>query len=981
MISKRSYFKLICSLVFSLVFIQGIIVLKADTGKWPQDGSDLPVDSHVRWGELRNGFRYALLVNNEPPNEVSMRLLINAGSLMEEEDQRGLAHFLEHMAFNGTKLFSSGELIEYFQLMGMAMGADTNAHTGFDETVYKLDLPNGEAKTIADGLSVLRSFSDGMLLDPKDIEKERGIILSEKREGDTVDYRTALAQFQFYFDEILLPYRFPIGEGKVIEEANQERFKRFYKKWYIPQRIVLVVVGKIDLDAMEAAIEKEFADMEQGASVEEPFIGELDESQKLQVKLHSEKEATDLTVDIVKVRNFEKQKDTQALKKLRIMRWLAGAIVSKRLDILKNKEDAPFSSGDISFFNGFDIFEAADIQLITKPENWQRALQIAEEEIRRALKYGFTQSEVEEVKAKMLSAYEQSALEASTRKSRALASELLNDTHRDKVFTTPAFDYEFAKKLMPEITPELLWETFKDMWSRGKERIFITGNLELEDPEKEILDVYNASKKEKLEAPVEKKKPIFAYENFGVPGTVMKEFHDAELDVYQYVLSNNVRLNLKSIPYQANQIAVTVSFGRGALEAKKSQAALPFMTDRVFMAGGLKKHSLEDIDSIFAGKAFSLNFSVGADSFSFSGFSNRKDLRDLLGLTCAYFTAPGYREESLRNKHKELDQFYLSLQQTPEGVLKDKVARFLAGGDWRFGYASESEAKAVTLEEVRLFLEQPLSTSYLEISIVGDLDVQECLQTVLETVGALSKREASRPSLDERREVQFPMNTPLSVSFPVKSEIPKGIVMTVWPTDDGWDREQTRQLSVLSTVFANRLRVDLREALGKAYSTDAMSDESLVYKHYGTFSAFSYINPTQVEIVQETFLEIARKIVEEGITDDEFERAIKPILKEIDIIVRQITYWLTMVINNSQEYPIFLDWAKSFKKSYETMTKEDVQAVANKFLDAQKAIMVEALPEKVNTSVTFENIVPDSECTPVCRTDVFRWDRLKAGGE
>lgn len=950
-------------------FIQGM-ALKADTGEWPQDGSDLPVDSRVRWGKLNNGFRYALMVNNEPPKEVSMRLLVNAGSLMEDEDQQGLAHFLEHMAFNGTNLFSTGELVKYFQRIGMAFGADVNAHTGMDETVYDLDLPDGKTKTIADGLDVLRSFADGMLLDPKDIEQERGIVLSEKRDRDTVGYRTGVAQWQFYFGETLMPYRLPIGEEKVIREADRERFERFYKKWYIPERMVLVVVGNINLDTLEAAIKKKFADMKKG-SVEEPYIGKIDESKDLQVKLHTEKEAPSLSVLIAKIRNVEKQKDTQASKKSRIMRTLVNIIVRKRFLVLENKKDAPFSEGDVSFSKGYNVYEMEDVQLTTKPEDWQKALQIAEQEMRRALEYGFTESEVKEAKEKMLSTYEQLALEAPTRKSSMLVDELLHDIHDDKVFTTPEFNYEFAKKIMPEITSDLLWETFKHMWSKGKELVFIAGNLELENSEREIMDAYNASKKEKLEAPAGKEKPTFAYQSFGAPGTLIKEHYDDELDVYQYILSNNVRLNLKSIPYQANQISLVADFGHGKLTLTKSQEALPLIAEMVFMQGGLREHSVEELDSIFADKNFGMGFSIDADSFFFSGNSSRESLRDYLSLMCAYFIAPGYREEALRNAHKQLDQLYLSLEQTPEGVFQSKVARFLVGDDWRFGYPLETDAKAVTLEEVRSFLEQPLSSSYLEITIVGDFDVEECLQTVLETVGALPKRESSRPSLDDRRHIQFPTDTPLSISFPVQSEIPRGLAIAVWPTDDGWDRERARRLDVLADIFSDRLRLDLREALGKAYSPYAMSNTGLVYKHYGRFSAVSYITPAQAGEVQKTFLEIARKIVEEGITDDEFARAINPALKDIDIQMRKISYWLSF-LSNSQEYPVFLEWIKSFKKSYETMTKDEVQGLANKYLNAQKAVMIEVVPEEVNTSIAFQETLPDNELMPLFPTSVAR---------
>lgn len=952
MISPKKYSQFVYSIIFFLTWTSSLVYLNAGPKEWPHEGSDLPVDSRVRWGRLNNRFQYALLNNNEPPNEVSMRLLVDAGSLMETDDQQGLAHFIEHMGFNGTKRFSAGELKKYFERIGMAFGADVNAHTSFNETVYKLDLPDADTKVINDGLSVLRNFADGMLFKSKDIEKERGVVLAEKRDRDTINYRTTFAIIEFYLDETLVPSRFPIGKEDVIRTADQKRFKQFYEKWYIPERMLLVVVGNFNLDTMEKAIEKQFGSMKKGTYFPDPAIGKVNEDQALKARLHTEKEAPALLVGLSTIHNLKKEKNNQTTRKRLFIQTLASSILTKRLNVRKEKdENAPFISAEVSFEEELKACEIGSILLTTVPKDWKEALKVAEEELRRALTFGFTTQEVEEIKSKALATSEKKALAAPSRKSNTLANEILTSFHQDLVFTTPEFDYEFLQKIMPEITPEALWKAFKDIWDSGKKLIFITGNLELEDPEKEIMDVYNTSKNNPIEPPIEKEKQEFLYQKFGDKGTVIKETHDEELDVYQYTLSNNVRLNLKPLSFEKNQISVCVDFGRGKLEAAATQMAIPFMCHKTFLNGGLEKYSIEEIESLFAGKAIAVDFSVNPDSFTLTGSTDKKSLRDLLGLMCAYFTAPGYREESLRNARKTLDSFYRSLTQTPEGVINSQVARLIASGNPRFGYPSETEAQSVSMDSIRSFLENPLKTSYAEITIVGDFEPQECLNAILETFGALPKREDNRPFLEKEREVEFPTNTPLNASFPVKSELPKATALAIWPTDDGWDREQYNRLRVLASVFTDYVSDSLREAMGKAYSPYTSSNASLAYNHYGYFMTLAFINPSETEQAQRVFMDIAQKIVQNGITDDEFERAIMPLRKIIDVKLRQISFWLNL-INNSQEYPVFLDWIRVFKKSFETMTKEDVQAVANKFLNPQKVVMVQIVPEATTPSVS-----------------------------
>ncbi|NNE91725.1 MAG: insulinase family protein, partial [Verrucomicrobiales bacterium] len=261
------------------------------------EGSDIQPDSGVTWDVLENGMRIAIMPNPEPPNRVSMRLYVDAGSLMEEENQQGLAHFLEHMAFNGTTNFPAGEMVEYFQRLGMGFGNHTNAHTSFNETVYKLELPNTEDKVLDEAFKLMRDYADGMKLLQEEIEAERGIILSEKRNRDSVGWRTFLEQIKFALPEHKVSKRLPIGTEEVIKNAGRDRFVEFYDKWYTPNRMALIVVGDIEVEKIQDLIEKYFADLEAREKAPDPELGEVS-NRDFAAHYHYEEEAGETSVSI-----------------------------------------------------------------------------------------------------------------------------------------------------------------------------------------------------------------------------------------------------------------------------------------------------------------------------------------------------------------------------------------------------------------------------------------------------------------------------------------------------------------------------------------------------------------------------------------------------------------------------------------------------------------------------------------------------------
>ncbi len=947
----KLYNRLRSSAIAGLFALNGLFTpLNAESDlSWAHETSDLSADPNVTWGKLENGFRYAMMPNTEPPDRVSLRLYVKAGSLMEKDDQRGLAHFLEHMAFNGTRHFPAGELVEYFQRLGMSFGADTNAYTSYDRTVYMLELPRNDQAMLEEGLQLLRDYADGILLKEEEIDKERGVILSEKRSRDSVEYRTYKSELKFVLPESLAAKRFPIGEDEVIEASDRDQFLNYYQKWYCPDRMVLIAVGSIDPEILIPLIEKHFTAFEQEkTSPTEPDLGEITETGVVTL-LHSEPEAAATTVSIQTVSASAQQLDSRAKRAGKHYRNIADQMITRRLEILAKEENSPFSEGVSYSYEWLNWVYSSGIELTCQPNQWQAALATAEIELRRALTFGFTQSELDEAKAKVIKNYEQMAKTAVTRKSRTLARELVQRISKNEVFTSPGDERSLVKSILADITPDLCHRALKKDWASGKRKIFISGNLRLDNPEPTILGVFNESLKVPVEPPEEVEDKAFAYTQFGPPGKIISRGYNDDVDITQIAYENNLKLNIKPTDFEKNTIYVGVRIGGGGLTIPDNKPGLSFLADSTFIAGGLVEHSADELERIFSDKTVDLNFSVGTDAFVFTGKTTPEDLISQLQLLTAYIIAPGYREEALRSAHKDFDQLYVKLKHTPQGVMQNEVSRFIASGDERFGYPDKKSVLTYELNEVRSWLTDTLKSGPIEVSIVGDLKIEETIEGISATLGSLPERRATKPDYKLEREVHFAQVSDAQI-FPFQSNIPKAVSAVYWPTDDMWKISQTRRLNVLSLVFDDRMRVKIREETGQAYSPYSVSRPSDTYKQFGYFLGLVMTTPEEVATIANIILEIGNDLQDRGINEDELERAIEPLLTSLRVQMRSNRYWLNTVLLSSQEFPQKLDWARSITEDYKSITVEDINLLANKFLKEEKALRILVTAEELSDS-------------------------------
>lgn len=932
-------------LAFILLGLTVCLVDACAARPFAQATSDLPVDPAAHYGVLPNGLRYVIRPNPTPKGRVSLRLLVEAGSLHENDDQRGLAHFLEHMAFNGSTHYAPGTLVERLQRLGMGFGADTNASTTYDRTVYQLELPDTKPATLEEGLQIFADYAGGLALLPAQIEKERGIILSEKRARDSVEARSADDNLAFTFAGTRFPERLVIGREEIIEHAQRAAFEEFYDTWYRPERMAVVVVGDIEVAPVERQITTALSGVKGRVPARPmPDLGKISDAPGLHVHFHAEPEAPATSVSISTLTHVGPEPDTVANRLKYLPRMVAIAMLDRRLAILAKKPDAPFNSGGNSVSDGsFDFYRQASIDLTCQPAQWAAALSTAEHELRRAMEHGFQAAELKEAVANFTNELEQTAKTANTRRSDWLAEHIVGCLFDDLVVITPAEQLALLRPALEKITVDECAAALRTAWAAPHRYVVVSGSPVITgDAVAAITAAYVAAHAEPVEPPAAKKASVWSYTDFGPAGRVESRREIDDLGVTLITFANGVRLNVKKTDFETNVIRVNARIGTGKLTLPSDRPGLALLGGGL-LGGGLGRFTYDEVAECLAGKTVGLGFDMDDDALVFSATTNRDDFLLQLQLIAAVVTDAGYRPELSELARKQFDEIYTSLAHTTEGPIQTEVLRLLANGDPRFGLPSREIALTRTLDELKAWLAPQFATGPIEIALVGDLDVEAAITAVAKIFGALPTRRP-KPPLTAERVVTFPA-VPFVKTYAVPTEIPKSEITIYWPTAGDDDILLVRRLGLLADVFGDRLRVKIREELGDTYSPSVGHVTRRTFTNYGMMVASVTVEPAKAGAIGDTVLAIAADLAAHGVTEDELIRAKQPVLTGIRDLVRDNGYWIA-VLSGAQEWPVQFAAARAYEADFYGITTADLDALAKTYLTPGRAFRVTVLPEK-----------------------------------
>lgn len=915
---------------------------QAATGEWPQARSDLRADPAVRFGALPNGMRYAIRRQATPPGQAAFRLWFATGSLMEADDQAGLAHFLEHMAFNGSKEVKEGEMIKILERLGLAFGADTNASTGFSETVYKLDLPHTDAETVDTALKLLREAAFNLSIDPAAVDRERGVVLAEERARDTPGYRVTIERLKFLLKGQRLPQRLPIGRVEVLKTAPAGRIADFYRQWYRPERAVFVAAGDFDVDAMEARIRAAFGGWTaQGPAPAEPDQGSI-APRGAEARLVVDPGLTQ-GLQIAWVSPPDHAPDTVAKRRRDLIETLGLAVLNRRYSAIARSSDPPFLGAGAYKGEQDDAARIATIAVSAESGRWREALAAAEQEQRRLVAYGVRQDELDREVEEFRASLKAAAAGSATRRPADLAGEILSSLPDHTVVTSPADDLTYFEAAVKDLKADSVNAALKGVFQGQGPLVFMTSPTPVEGGERTLLAALATSQAVAVAPPAAASHIAWPYESFGPPGQVAEQRAVGDLGVTFVRFRNGVRLTVKPTAFRDDEVLVRVNAGRGMLSLPSDRQS-PFWAANALVEGGLKKIDVEDMERVLASRFYGSRFSIADDAFVLSGATRTGDLSPQLQVLAAYLTEPAWRDAAFARIKAASRTIHDQYESTVGGVLTRDLAGILHSGDRRWTFPSRDEMAAATLADVQAAVTPGLSEGSIEVVIVGDVTVEQAIAATAATFGALPQRPDPSPPSTPSRGGEFPRGAPTPVVLTHKGRADQAVGYVAWGTSDYWaDPQRARDAAVLREIMKLRLTEDLREAQGVTYSPDVNSQHSLVWSGWGYIAANVEAPPEKLPGFFADVMKIAEDLRATEVSADELARARQPRLEGIQRAQQTNSYWVSE-LSGAQADPRRLDVIRDIGPGTQRVTAADVRRAAQALLRPEAAFRLMVVP-------------------------------------
>jgi zinc protease len=908
---------------------------------WAHAQSDLKPDPAVLFGTLPNGMRYAILKNATPAGQASVRFHIGSGSLQESDAQQGLAHFLEHMAFKGSAHVPEDEMVRILQRKGLAFGADTNASTDFNQTLYKLDLPETDASTVDASLMLMREIASELTLADKALETERGVVTSEERQRDTPAYRAGVAQFSLQLDGQLAARRLPIGKMDVVRQTPASLMRDYYQANYRPERAALIFVGDIDPAEIAAKIKTKFADWRPvGAETPEPDVGTT-ASRGLTVKV-VELPGAAASLQMAWARPFDGSIQTEAKVRVEFLEVLARTVLNRRFSKLIRSEHAPFLSAAASIQNIAQSARITAIEATFSPDAWRPALAAIEQEQRRLVLHGVSQEELDRAIAEMRMIFQNMAAGATTRRTPDLADMLIRSVNDREVATSPAQDLASVDKIMTGLTAAEVSDVARRLFEGAGPLVSMTTPTPPEGGDATLAAEYAKVHAEPVTALAAQTALVWPYSTFGAPGSVVERKDVSDLGVVFVRFANGVKLTVKQTNFSVDQVLASVRVGDGMLDLAKDRPNAKWSSS-AFLAGGLKTISSEDVERVLAGKFFTATFTVGEDAFVLTGRTRPQDLDVQLQTLAAFTVDAAFRPEAFERVRSATATHYAQLEATASGVFSRDLQGLLHAQEPRWVFPSRELVEAAKPDELKELLQGPLAAGLIEVTLVGDITPEVAIERTAAVFGALPSR-AETPLPADRRTTRFPEAVAAPIERFHKGRVDDAVAFIAWPTTDVFaDTRLSFTFQLLNEALQNRLREQLRNAEGATYSPQGESFLSFTFPGYGYVWIMAETPPSRIASFYANVSKITAAISADGVTEDEFVRARTPIVEQLKKAQLSNEYWLGSLWG-AQTDGRRLDLIRSALADYEKITAVDVKRVAALYLQDSRAWKMVVLP-------------------------------------
>ena len=909
-------------------------------------------DSSIKKGSLENGMTYFVQKNTVPANRILLRLVVKAGSCMEEDDQKGVAHFIEHLAFNGTENFEKSAIVDYFEKIGMNFGADLNAYTSFEQTVYMLEVPSDDPKMLETALLILHDWACAVTFPQEEIDKERGVITEEWRLRQGLNGRISDKEIELCLKDSVYEKRLPIGEMEIIKNIKRERILDFYNKWYRPDLMSVVAVGDIDTATLEKAIKKAMGPIparEDKIQLEEFTVPYSDEK-RISILKDPEMPYNEVCI-FNQVRDYSVRDSEEDIQSI-IAKEIAASILNLRLNDITSSADSPWTSAYCGEFQLTNMSLQEYLAFDPKSGHFEEAMKLFFDEYDRFITFGVTEDELNRQKQGLLSAYELQYQNRNKTESANFANNLINYVLLGKIPVSFESYNKIYKKVIPKITTQqVLEEAKKAFGNRGSKMLVLSPAAEKIPCEAEIMSIWKNYKNEEI---TEKQQEVLGDKLMERPAKkakIVSKKTNYDLAAKEYLLDNGIRIITKKTDAEKNFMYMNVysKGGRFMLSLQEIPSATVSLVYALY--SGFEGISYNQLVKILSGKQVNLGFNIDDTFEYFSGNCKSDYTEDLLQLLYLFFTKTNFNSEGWNVIYNKVSESAANYGSQPSDVFYDKINELLYGKNDIYhapvdkNYVAKMDKEtAQKVYETRFA--NPADFTYV---FLGDFDEAKLLDLCSYYLGNLK-------TSDEREETvykywDFPKG---KVSATVKKGLDKqGRVYIAFggnlPEESDIEKayKESQNLYQLKNLLQIRLREVIREDKSGAYgvSVNAYIDGN-PERFYRVTVQFG-CEPDRAEELAEEVINQIKKLQTEAISDDYIEKLVETEKRSNENNFYDNNWWLNR-INAELVFEYEPLWVSSDKgKTTATwITTENLQKAANKFLSTENYVTVYLKPEK-----------------------------------
>jgi zinc protease len=900
-----------------------------------------PLDARVKRGKLANGLTYFILPHTKPEKRAYFWLVVNAGSTLEDDDQQGLAHFIEHMGFNGTRRFPKQDIVNFVERAGMSFGAHLNAYTSFDETVYTLQVPTDSPELVDKALQILRDWAGDVTLDGPEIEKERGVVLEEWRLGRGAGRRLFDKQSQVVFRGSKYPNRIPIGKPEVIKSAPREALVRFYKDWYRPDLMAVIAVGDFAPAEIEHKIASEFAGLQNPAHERPRVLSEIPAHAETLVTVETDPEMTVTTVGILNKMAHRPERSDADFRRM-LAEELYHSMLNARLDELRRKPDAPFLQGGsrtASMVRSADVFS---LQALAKEGEVEPTLEALLGELHRVESHGFTKTEVERAKKTVLRQVGQAVLERDKLDGRAFASELVRYFLEDEAMTGPEAEKAAAERLLPTITPEELSQLARTWVGGGNRVVAIAGPEKMKKPPADRIAAIVAAVENKQIAAYDdavSAAPLLG--NKPKPGRVVSTRTIPDVGITEWKLSNGVRVMVKPTTFKNDEIQLSGFSPGGTSLVKDADYDAARFAGTIVHQAGLGAFDAVSLRKVMAGKLVSVNSFVGELEERVTAGSSPEDLETMFELVDLAFTGVRRDEPSFRAWQRQEIEQVRNRKLSPERSFNEEMQVFLSSNHKRRQPTTPEVVEKVALDRsLAIYRDRFRDASDFTFIIVGNVDpvrLQPLVETYLGGLPSVGRKERWRDI-----NVRWPKGGQSKTV--VKGQEPKSQVMLAFHGPARFTHENDDDMDVLGEVLSIRLREVLRQEMGGVYGVGARGYITRRPKQEYTFTISFGCAPDKIDTLETKVKEVIAALQKNGISDDYLDKVKQARRRAHEIELKDNGFWereLAEAYRFGEDPRRILDIDSYLAR----VTSDHVKAAARRYLRPEAYLVGKLKPE------------------------------------